>query len=130
MHELGRAYRKSPAQLTDLKHIARSQKLSLKYIEHIITQLRRGKLVQSVRGVTGGYRLSRAPEKITMLEVLEVTEKISDFCPCFKQTSSCPFEKACGLCDFWKGLRAALVKHLQGITLADILSLSRTGSRR
>jgi len=130
MHELARDYQKNSKRVMDLRQIAKNQKLSLKYIEHIISKLRRSGLVESARGVTGGYRLSRPPEKITSFDILETTENITDFCPCFKQTTECPFEKACGVCAFWKDLRAMLTKHLKGITLADILCMGSPGPRK
>jgi Rrf2 family protein len=130
MVELGQQFQKNGNQVMDLKKIARNQKLSLKYIEHIISRLKRAGLVDSVRGVSGGYKLNRPLEKISSLEILESAENISDFCPCFKQTAECPFENVCGLCDFWKGLRSMLVKHLQGISLADIVHGRKLGPRK
>ena len=130
MAELGRQFQKNANQILDLKKIAKNQKLPLKYIEHIISVLRRAGLVNSVRGVTGGYKLNRSPDKISSLDILESAENISDFCPCFKQTAACQFENVCGLCDFWKGLRAMLIKYLQGISLTDIVSMSKAESRR
>ena len=130
MVELGRQFQKNAGQVLDLNKIAKNQKLSLKYIEHIISVLRRAGLVNSVRGVTGGYKLNRSPDKISSLDILESAENITDFCPCFKQTAECQFKNVCGLCDFWKGLRAMLIKYLHGISLADIVSMSKAGSRR
>ena len=57
-----------------LKDIAQSQQISEKYISRLVIDLRRAKLVRSVRGVNGGFHLAKLPEKITLLEVLETME--------------------------------------------------------
>jgi Rrf2 family protein len=117
--EMTRHHVSNPDELIDLKTIAKNQKLSIKYLEHIMTLLRRKGIVQSVRGVKGGYRLARPPAQITLLEVLEASERITDFCPCFSRKTECPFAKACAMCDIWGGMRDALVKHLSSFTLRD-----------
>jgi Rrf2 family protein len=55
---------------------ALSEKLNLPYrfLEQILADLKKGGIVQSVRGYQGGYRLNRAPEDISVFDVYEVTE--------------------------------------------------------
>ena len=49
-----------------LKDIAQSQQISEKYISRLVIDLRRAKLVRSVRGVNGGFHLAKLPEQITL----------------------------------------------------------------
>ena len=57
-----------------LRDIAARQEISKKYLEQIIPLLNRVGLLQTTRGVQGGYRLTRRPEEYTVLDILEVTE--------------------------------------------------------
>ena len=57
-----------------LRDIAARQEVSLKYLESIISLLHKGGLVKSTRGKEGGYILARPAEKITVSEIMEITE--------------------------------------------------------
>ena len=57
-----------------IREIANNQEISEKYISRLIIELRKAGFVKSVRGANGGYTLTRRPEDISVLEVLEVME--------------------------------------------------------
>ena len=57
-----------------LGSIAEAEGLPLAYLEHLVQRLRREGLVESRRGARGGYSLARAPEAITMAEVVRALE--------------------------------------------------------
>jgi Rrf2 family transcriptional regulator, cysteine metabolism repressor len=54
--------------------IAAARGIPAQFLESIFGQLRRGGLLQSHRGVKGGYSFGRPPEEITVLEVVELLE--------------------------------------------------------
>ncbi|MBI2435106.1 MAG: Rrf2 family transcriptional regulator [Candidatus Hydrogenedentes bacterium] len=54
--------------------LAERRHIPEKYLVHILLQLKRAGLVQSVRGAQGGYRLGRLPEDITLLEVVQAID--------------------------------------------------------
>ncbi len=54
--------------------IARRQGIPERYLEQMLTSLRRSGLVHSLRGPRGGYQLARSPELITVAEVLACLE--------------------------------------------------------
>ena len=56
--------------LVTLGDISKRQDISLPYLEQLFVKLRRAKLVESVRGPGGGYRLANAPSEIRVLDVL------------------------------------------------------------
>ena len=64
--------------LVALTEIARRQDISLPYLEQLFVKLRRGKLVESVRGPGGGYRLARAPSEIRVIEILQSVDETLD----------------------------------------------------
>src|SRR5579863_8282262 len=71
MTELAKAYGEGPMSIAE---VARVEHLPLAYLEQLAGQLRRGGLVQSTRGVHGGYALTRSPRVISVLEVVHVVE--------------------------------------------------------
>ncbi len=69
------ALSKSPnAKLMQIKEIAATTQISHGYLEQILTTLKKSSLVVSVRGVNGGYKLSRDPQEIEVLEIVEALE--------------------------------------------------------
>lgn len=65
-----------------LAQVAGRQKISLNYLEQVFGILRKADLVVSVKGASGGYRLARDMDDITVKEVLEALEgrfSITDF---------------------------------------------------
>jgi Rrf2 family protein len=59
---------------TQARDIARRQDVPLRYLEQIFQELRRANLVDAKRGPKGGYFLSRAPEAITLGDVIRAAE--------------------------------------------------------
>lgn len=60
-----------------MKEIAETEDISINYLNQLSRKLKKAKLIRSARGSDGGYYLAKAPDKITVLEVLEaVGEKI------------------------------------------------------
>lgn len=54
--------------------IAEAQKIPKKFLEHVLSSLKKGKLIESSRGRKGGYSLSRPPKHITLLSMIEALE--------------------------------------------------------
>jgi Rrf2 family cysteine metabolism transcriptional repressor len=71
MTELARTHGQG---LLSLAEISRTEMLPLAYLEQLIGELRRAGLVEGVRGLHGGYRLTRRPSEITVGEVYRVLE--------------------------------------------------------
>lgn len=92
------------------------------YLEQVFSLLKKAELVFSSKGSQGGYQLSRAPEEITILDILSAVEV-----SLFEQTNdtvpekSPEIEKALRLVVF-DVLDQTITKTLSGITLADIVN--------
>src|SRR3954452_6653796 len=59
---------------TQARDIARRQEVPLRYLEQIFQELRRAHLVEAKRGPRGGYSLARAPEAITLGDVVRAVQ--------------------------------------------------------
>ena len=71
MYELALRYPQGPVSVSS---ISEKEKISVSYLEQLLNRLKKRRLVEAERGPKGGYRLSRAPETITLGDVVRVLE--------------------------------------------------------
>ena len=117
MHDPGR-----PRMLRD---IAESQQISENYISRLVIDLRRAKLVRSVRGVNGGFHLAKRPDEITLLEVLETMEGPLSVVECVRSPEKCKRQTLCPARNIWTQLNEGIRELTRNITLDDILNAYR-----
>jgi len=102
--------------------IATSQAIPTKYLENLLADLRRARLVTSQRGVRGGYRLARSAATITLADVIRAIDGplagVRDDAP---EDVTYP-GVAASLRDVWVALRASMRTVLETVTLADVAS--------
>jgi len=103
--------------VTSLKSVAETEKISLKYLERIIAQLKKKKIVKSSQGKNGGYILARSPQKISAGEIIEAMEG-PFVSKCFH--TNCKNVKKCASSFVWIKLGTQIKKTLYGIKLADL----------
>jgi Rrf2 family protein len=122
MTELARGYGRGPLSIAE---IARVESLPLAYLEQLAAQLRRGGLVESTRGVHGGYALTRPAADITVLEVVRVLEGEVSPVECVASgyvPGTCLREGECASRGLWKRLKESIDSVLNETTLADLLT--------
>ena len=100
--------------------IATAQAIPTKYLENLLAELRRARLVVSQRGSRGGYRLARPAADITLADVIRAIEGplagVRDDAP---EDVAYP-GPAAPLRDVWVALRASMRTVLEAVTLADV----------
>ena len=99
-----------------LKEISARQDITVRYLEQIIAILLKAGFVQSFRGKSGGYRLSRHPREYTTEDILKLTE---GSCTA-SQNSPCPRASSCATLPFWRGLQKVIEDYLGRVTLEDL----------
>ncbi|MCC8100480.1 MAG: Rrf2 family transcriptional regulator [Clostridiales bacterium] len=105
-----------------LKEIAQRQGIEVKYLEQIVSLLKKDGLIQGVRGSNGGYRLVRPPKDYTVREILEVTEGSLAPIACLDTpVNLCPRKDACKTLAFWEAFAGHIHTFLEGWTLQDFL---------
>ncbi len=67
-------FAREPESVTRLGDVAKSQQLSEKYLEQIVSVLTKAGFVKSIRGAQGGYLLTRKPEEYSVGDILRLTE--------------------------------------------------------
>ena len=108
---------------TPMKDVAARQGVSKKYMEQIMPLLVKGGLVEGVRGLGGGYRLTKKPEEYTLFEILSLVE--GDLAPvsCLEcGAEPCPKRGECRTLPMWTKLHDMIGDYLDSVTLADLLA--------
>lgn len=112
----------SPNEPIPLNLVAEKQGLSEGYLEQLMTFLRRGGLVRSVRGAQGGYLLSRTPAEISAGEIVRCLEgPLSPTgCTSEDEPESCERSETCVTRGLWEKVRVSIASVLDNITLQDL----------
>ena len=105
-----------------LTEVAKRQKVSLKYLESIISSLKNGGLVLSTRGKSGGYKLSKNPAEYTVGEILKAAEGNLAPVSCLGEGVDCPHADKCLSLPVWEGLDKIIDEYLENITLEQVLT--------
>jgi len=115
--------------VTRIGTISEKQNIPKRFLEQILNDLKSAGLVQSRRGIAGGYRLARPPEQITLASVVRHIEgalaPVSCVSEKFYEKCSCPDETRCAIRSVMKEIRAAVVQIAERITIADLCERSR-----
>ena len=120
------------ARAVSLDEIATRQEISLSYLEQLFARLRKGGLVQSVRGPGGGYRLAKGAHETVVAEiVLAVDEPIrATRCIGHSSPKGCMMAgERCITHNLWEDLGDEIHRYLAGVSLEDVV-MNRTGARR
>jgi Rrf2 family protein len=109
--------------------ISAQQNIPKRFLEQILTDLKVARLVESRRGVAGGYRLRVPPDRITLAEVVRHIEgplaPVSCVSERFYQRCSCPNESKCAIRSVMKEVRDAIAKLLENYTVAHLCERAR-----
>jgi Rrf2 family protein len=112
---------------TSVRDIAERTGLPQPYLEQILLALKGAGLVRSKRGVGGGYVLARAPEYISLGQIVSAVEGpivAGDFGEPH-QNGACDHEGQCVLLAVWAEVGGHMREHLDSFTLADMVSQAR-----
>ncbi len=97
------------------------------YLEQLLGNLRRAGLVTTVRGAQGGYQLAKAPEEITVGDIIDATEGPLSISECLNDEGSCRHSGQCKTRRVWEYLSNSINDLLQSISLKDMLEQEQFG---
>ena len=125
--ELGR-------ELVQIGELASQERLPVKFLEQILTQLKEAGYVDSKRGKYGGYYLKMPAARISFGAVIRLVDGPLAPIACVSQTAyepcSCPDEEHCGLHMLMLDVRNSIANILDRYTLADTIELTLRKMRR
>lgn len=117
--ELAGHYGSGPLQSSE---IALRRHVPEQYLDQLLTTLRKAGFIRSVRGPAGGHELVRAPESVTVREVIEALEgSLSPVAWLDEPPEATDHPHLCGQREIWENVRDATSKILESYSIADLL---------
>jgi Rrf2 family protein len=104
-----------------LKDIAKSQQISLPYLEHLVTPLISGGIIRSTKGPKGGVALAKKPGDIKMSEITRLLEGSLAPVECVDNPDVCERSAQCVTRDLWGEVKKAMDNVLESTTLQDLV---------
>ena len=120
MADLAKNNVKEPTSLTE---ISLRQGISISFLEQLFFKLRKNNLVQSVRGPSGGYVLTKLPEEIKLLSIINAVDEKIKTLKCRKESKKGCNGKSikCITHNLWDDLEIHINKFFEDNTLNDVL---------
>lgn len=123
--DLALHYRSGPVLLKD---VARRQRISLSYLQHLIAPMVAEGIVGSIRGVRGGVWLAKPPEEINLGYIIGLLEGSLAPAECVDNPETCSRSGACATHDVWGEIKEAIDTVLESMTLQDLVERQKNKS--
>jgi Rrf2 family protein len=106
-----------------LKDVAKAEGISEKYLSLIVIPLKAAGMLTTIRGVHGGYILSKHPSKISVKDIVEILEGDLSLVECSKDETYCKKSKNCVTHDIWTGLSERMADFLNSFNLEELADI-------
>jgi len=93
--------------------ISQAKSIPRSFLAKIMQKLTKAGIVNSFRGVKGGFRLARKPEQVSLLDVIEAIEGPTAMSRCAIEASACNLSAACAVHPVWVNLRNMVEDYLR-----------------
>lgn len=111
----------APGEAHTARALAQASTIPLPTVSKVLKQLARAEILVSLRGQSGGYRLARPAERITIADVIAALEGPIALTECSQETPvSCDIESACPVRANWQRINRAVKSSLEQLTLAQM----------
>lgn len=109
-------------EMVRIKDVAKRQNISEKYLEQIISILKRAGFVRSLRGSQGGYQLAKDPSEYTVGMILRLTEGSMAVVSCLEDSENqCKRANQCVSLRLWSMIDKAVNDVIDNVTLQDMV---------
>lgn len=117
---LAKVYSKRSVSLPE---ISEKEKISLSYLERLFAKLKKDKLLISIKGSSGGYRLAENPASISVYKIVKSLEGdiIPFFCLSKQGFLKCSSAKSCGASLVLSKVQKSIISTLKKIKLKDLI---------
>jgi len=111
--------------IVSMQELAKKLDIPIKFLEQIFLELKKGKFVESKRGIKGGYFLARAPKDIRIGDVVRFIDGPIEPIACAsisKEYKGCADIYSCAFREVWVKVSKAISEIVDGVTLEDLSS--------
>ena len=105
----------------ELKVIAEEQDIPRHFLSKILQQLVKNNLLFSMKGPTGGFRLAKSSDDITLIEIIEAIDGLGVFNKCGIGFKQCNDKKPCPIHDEYKKVRTQVENLFRSKNLEDLI---------
>jgi FeS assembly SUF system regulator len=109
-----------PARVHNGHELAARTHVPAPTVSKLLKALARGGLLESTRGVHGGYRMLRAPEAVSVADVIRALEGPIAVTQCSDHAGGCSIESSCATRANWRLINGAIRQALEAISLAQM----------
>lgn len=100
--------------------VAEAVHLALPTVSKLLKLLHEANLLSSTRGTHGGYRLARAPELISVAQVIEAIDGRTGMTDCCRAKTACSQDGVCELRGNWQYISQIINEFLANVSLVDM----------
>lgn len=120
---------RQPERLHTAAGIAARSQLPLPTVSKLLKQLVHTGVLESHRGAKGGYALHRAPDEISVAEIIGAVDGPIMLADCLDGPEGvCDLESFCPVRSPWRKVSSAIREALEGVSLADMMALPVFGT--
>ncbi|HKL54074.1 MAG TPA: SUF system Fe-S cluster assembly regulator [Wenzhouxiangellaceae bacterium] len=118
-----------PGECWSASQVAEATRLELPTVAKVLKTLARSRLIESVRGVNGGYRLHYSPDSVSVAAIIRAMEGPIALTECGLEPGLCSREHDCNLKGNWQRIGETVENALESLTLADLAAPRDPGLR-
>ncbi len=112
---------KEQDSIASVGEIAEQMHIPKSFLAKILQRLVREGIVESIRGVNGGFRLLKKPDHITLLELLTAIQGIAPVNMCAIDKRLCSMTSQCGVHPVWLEIRREIERRLATRSISNLL---------
>jgi Rrf2 family protein len=110
----------TPGSTASARDIAEAYRLPVPLLAKVLQKLTRERILESVAGTTGGYRLARDPQRITALEVVRALDGPVILTHCFTEHGTCDQSESCTVREPLRRVHEGILELLNKFTIMDL----------
>ncbi len=114
----------------DVERVAKAQRIPVAYLAKLFQTLAKKGFVKSTRGPDGGFMLTRDPEDINVLEVIEAVEGPIFLNDCLIHAGQCQMDAICPVHDVWREAQKRLLEYLRASTFKGLARPARQKTKK
>lgn len=119
-------------RMATASEISERMKVPKQYFITLSRELREAGIITAETGVKGGYRLGRPPERITLLDIMNITENSTMINQCLEKRGycNCCIPEDCPVYNIYAEFQCIIEEFFGGVTFADIIEKMHTREKR
>ncbi|MBI2252669.1 MAG: Rrf2 family transcriptional regulator [Armatimonadetes bacterium] len=113
---------KENGQVVSVSNLAEREKISKAFLRKILQILNKEKIVNSIKGKSGGFVLAKIPNEIFLMDLINIFQGKIKLLDCFVKKNICPQKKECILSKKMEKIEKMLIFEIKNISLASLLN--------